>query len=32
MALREFLVKIRDSVTATAMTDGWGHSITPLST
>lgn len=29
-ALRDFLVKTRDSVTSTALTDGWGHSITPI--
>ncbi len=29
MALREFLVKIRESVTSTALTDGWGQFITP---
>lgn len=28
-ALREFLVKIRESVVGTALTDGWGHSISP---
>jgi HTH-type transcriptional regulator / antitoxin HigA len=27
--LREFLVKVRDQVTATALTDGWGHMIAP---
>jgi HTH-type transcriptional regulator / antitoxin HigA len=30
MALREFLVKIREQVIAAALTDGWGQSITPL--
>lgn len=29
-ALREFLVKIREHVVSTALTDGWGHSITPI--
>jgi HTH-type transcriptional regulator/antitoxin HigA len=29
MALRDFLVKIRENVISTALTDGWGHSITP---
>lgn len=29
MALRDFLVKIRENVIATALTDGWGQSIAP---
>jgi HTH-type transcriptional regulator / antitoxin HigA len=29
MALRDFLVKIREDVISTALTDGWGHSISP---
>jgi HTH-type transcriptional regulator/antitoxin HigA len=29
-ALREYLVKIRDNVISTALTDGWGQSITPI--
>jgi HTH-type transcriptional regulator/antitoxin HigA len=29
MALRDFLVKIRDNVISTSLTDGWGHSIAP---
>jgi HTH-type transcriptional regulator / antitoxin HigA len=28
-ALREFLVKVRESVTSTALTDGWNHMISP---
>jgi HTH-type transcriptional regulator/antitoxin HigA len=28
-ALREFLVKVRESVTSTALTDGWNHIISP---
>jgi HTH-type transcriptional regulator/antitoxin HigA len=32
MALREFLVKIREAVISTALTDGWGQSIAPTST
>ena len=28
--LREFLVKIRDQVISTALTDGWGHTIAPV--
>lgn len=28
-ALREFLVKVRDSVTSTALTDGWNQMISP---
>lgn len=28
-ALREFVVKVRDAVVETALTDGWGHSISP---
>ena len=28
-ALREFLVKVRESVTSTALTDGWNHVISP---
>jgi HTH-type transcriptional regulator / antitoxin HigA len=27
--LREFLVKVRDQVVATALTDGWGHTVAP---
>ena len=29
MALRDFLVKIRENITSTTLTDGWGHSIAP---
>ena len=29
MSMRDVLVKIRDYVTATALTDGWGHTISP---
>lgn len=29
MAMRDVLVKIRDIVTSTALTDGWGHTISP---
>lgn len=29
MALREFLVKIREYVTSTTLTDGWGNAIAP---
>ena len=29
MSLREVLVKIREHVTSTTLTDGWGHSIAP---
>jgi HTH-type transcriptional regulator/antitoxin HigA len=29
MSMREFLVKIRESVISTALTDGWGQFITP---
>lgn len=28
--MREFLVKIRENVISTALTDGWGHCITPI--
>lgn len=28
-SLREFLVKVRESVTSTALTDGWSHTISP---
>jgi HTH-type transcriptional regulator/antitoxin HigA len=31
MALREYLVKIRENVISTALTDGWGQSITAIS-
>jgi HTH-type transcriptional regulator/antitoxin HigA len=31
MALREVLVKIREHVISTALTDGWGNSIAPFS-
>jgi HTH-type transcriptional regulator / antitoxin HigA len=30
MALREYLVKIRENVVSTALTDGWGQSITAI--
>jgi hypothetical protein len=29
MALRDLLVKVRDHVVATALTDGWGQMIAP---